>query len=59
MTMMRFRFTPVDGGRFVVYREHVEHFVSSDGIGEHIWVTIRAGTTDKKGKANLERRMGK
>jgi len=55
---MRLRFREVDGERFLIQREYVEHFLTAEGPAEHIWVTIRVGSTDAKGKRNLERRMG-
>lgn len=56
--LMRLRFREVDGERFLIQREYVEHFLTAEGPAEHIWVTIRVGSTDAKGKRNLERRMG-
>ena len=56
--LVRLRFREVDGERYLIQREYVEHFLTADGPAEHIWVTIRVGTTDARGKSNLERRMG-
>jgi hypothetical protein len=57
--MLRLAFDPVEGGRFIAYREHVEYFPgpSQYQLGEHVWARVRIGIVDDKRKAKMERRM--